>query len=151
MRVVGMVGALLLVGCASEAHKVDTPDNVADDVAPAAAPRRATPIIESEVGALDRDAVDAAFAAVRGDVKACIDAANQGLPFEVVGGDIEIEVRIKSDGSVRHAYPKRSSIGHVGAEKCILEAVRAQSWLKPKGAMKGSRGRPTGSIRQLEG
>ena len=34
------------------------------------------------VGALERDAVEAAFAAARGDVKACIDATNQGLPFE---------------------------------------------------------------------
>lgn len=138
MRSVGIVVVALVAACSSEAPKVTTPNDVAaDDPAPTERRGPAAPSIESEVGALDRDAVDAAFSAARADVQACIAQANQGLPFKVVGGDIEIEVRIKSDGSVRHAYPKRSSIGHAGAEKCILGAVAAQSWPKPEGGDEG--------------
>jgi hypothetical protein len=89
------------------------------------------------VGALDREAVDAAFSAARSSVKSCIDEANRGLEFQVVGGDIEVEVRINKDGSVKHVYPKSSDIGHAGAERCILEAVAAQSWPSPEGGESG--------------
>ncbi|MEQ9324475.1 MAG: AgmX/PglI C-terminal domain-containing protein [Polyangiaceae bacterium] len=129
-----------MAGCASAAPELRSADDVgAQDVAPESSPRRgpAAPSVESEVGALDRDAVEAAFAEARGAVQACITEANQGLAFEVVGGDIEVEVRIKSDGSVRHVYPKSSTIGHAGAEKCILDAVAAQSWPKPEGGDEG--------------
>lgn len=139
MRSMGMVVAALIAGCSGEAPEVRTADDVGRQEVEPAAERRgpAGPSIESEVGALDGDAVDAAFTEARAAVQACMASANEGLPFKVVGGDIEVEVRIKSDGSVRHVYPKSSTIGHAGAEKCILEAVAAQSWPKPEGGDEG--------------
>lgn len=136
----GWVAATMIVACGGTTTTADDPSDITSDpeATPAKERRRlAAPSIESEVGTLDREAVDAAFSAARGSVKTCIEQANQGLPFQVVGGDIEVEVRIKNDGSVRHAFPKDSDIGHRGAERCILEAVAAQPWPKPEGGEEG--------------
>lgn len=122
------------------------PPDSADDVAPRgaddhAAPRPPSspsgPSIDAEVGALDPEAVEAAFVNARGEVYRCFEQGNAGLDFAVVGGDIEVFVRVATDGSVRFIYPASSTIGHVGVERCVLEAVKKQSWPKPEGGDEG--------------
>ncbi len=95
------------------------------------------PAIAAEIGALDQDAVDEAFKAARPTVARCFEEANRGLPFKVVGGDLEVVVRVKNDGTVRWAYPARSSLGHLGAERCIMTAMRQQAWPRPQGGEEG--------------
>ena len=103
-----------------------------------AGPRPVTePAIQAEIGALDQDAVDEAFKAARPAVARCFDEANRGLPFAVIGGELEVVVRVKNDGTVRWAYPSRSDLGHLGAERCIMRALDAQAWPRPEGGEEG--------------
>jgi hypothetical protein len=95
------------------------------------------PAIHAEVGALDEDKVNEAFQAARPAIDACFASANTGLRYQVVGGDVEVLVRVKNDGSIRWAYPRRSTLGHADTERCILSALEQQSWPRPEGGEEG--------------
>jgi hypothetical protein len=95
------------------------------------------PVIHAEVGALDEDKVNEAFSAARPAIDDCFDHANEGMRYKVVGGDVEVIVRVKQDGSVRWAYPRRSTLGHSPTERCILTVLERQSWPRPQGGEEG--------------
>ncbi len=127
--------ATALVACSS----TPPPDNPADDDSPdqTHVPMAGAPQITAEVGALDEEQVKAAFDAARSAIHDCFDASNNGLEWQVVGGDIEVVVRVKTDGTVRWVFPQASTVGSRDTESCILETLVKQSWPKPQGGEEG--------------
>ena len=112
-----VLAALASAGCAGE-----PPPVVAAVVAP---PERVEkpPEAESEIGGLNEEAVNAAFAALRPGVLHC---AEQGASkTSTLGGDIKVKVRIDRAGAARWAYVSESSLGDRETEKCVL-ALRAE-------------------------
>jgi hypothetical protein len=135
---VAIVAVAIVLGgsaCGATPPPVDPSDGVEDP-----APRRVAPsgpAIEAEVGALDEKKVNDAFEAARSEINACLKSANDAMSYKVVGGDIEVEIRVKNDGSVRWSYPTRSTLGHRATERCILDALSKQAWPKPEGGDEG--------------
>ncbi len=85
--------------------------------------------MESEIGGLNEEAMDAAFATL--DVTRCVAPRLEQL--EALGGELKLKVRIDRKGGTRWAYLSRSTLGDRDAEKCVLDLVKAKSWPKPLG------------------
>ena len=101
---------------------------------PVAARKKSGPSVESEIGALDKDATIRAFNSLIPRIEKCQDdrrAKEERLDF--LAGDIGIKVRIKADGTARWAYLTKSTLGDRPLETCILEAAKRASWPKPQG------------------
>lgn len=116
-------------------------DDDATAMGPSGGPRAGrnpnAPSVQSEIGALDGAAVDEVTARVRGKARTCFEQANASLSFPVVHGDIELTVRIKSDGSVRWVFPSKDDLGHGGVTDCIAALLEAETWPKPEGGEQG--------------
>src|SRR5690606_9517266 len=67
----------------------------------------------------------------------CFERANAALDLPVVFGDIEVAIRVKADGSLRHVFVAASDIGHADVEACILALHGEQSWPRPTGGEEG--------------
>ena len=52
---------------------------------------------------------------------------------EFIGGHIDFYFRVGVDGLVEWVYPRGSSIGHRGTERCLLEQARTARFPKPRG------------------
>lgn len=52
---------------------------------------------------------------------------------EVLGGHIELAFRIRTDGSVRWVYPRRSTIGDRATERCLVEQAARIRFSRPQG------------------
>ena len=101
---------------------------------PSAARKKSGPSVESEIGALDKDATVRVFHALLPRIEKCQDdrrGKEERLDF--LAGDIGIKVRIKADGTARWAYLTKSTLGDRSVETCILEAAKRASWPKPQG------------------
>jgi hypothetical protein len=116
-----------LVGCASA-----PPPPVVAAAAPVVVPEKVDnlPAMESEIGGLNEEAMDKAFASLGLDVQRCVAGASK---LDVLGGDVKVRVRIDRKGSARWAYVSASTLGDRDVEKCILESARAKSWPLPVG------------------
>jgi hypothetical protein len=131
---------LLAVGCTSSAPRPKNQpedDGGEEDPAPRPRPTGSDLAIEAEMGALDEDEVAKVQAAVRPQVTACFKRANAGLRFAVVGGEIDIRLRVKSDGAIRWLHPVRDTFGNHATAKCIMDALEAQTWPRPVGGEEG--------------
>ncbi len=130
-----MVLATSLAACSN----TPPPDAPVDDASPdqTQLPMSGGPQIQAEVGALDEEKVQEAFNAARQEIYGCFNAANDALKWPVVGGDIEVVVRVKTDSTVRWVYPQVSTIGDRDTERCILDALVKQTWPKPEGGEEG--------------
>jgi hypothetical protein len=85
----------------------------------------------SEIGALDEGKVTQTFQGVLDDLKQCLSAGASRNEFE--GGDIAFLVKVDTSGKVLHAHAERSTLGDRDTEKCMLKALRRQSWPRPQG------------------
>jgi hypothetical protein len=85
--------------------------------------------MESEIGGLNEEAMDQAFASL--DVNGCV--APRGENLDQLGGELKLKMRIDRKGSARWAYLSRSTLGDRDAEKCVLDLVRAKRWPRPLG------------------
>ena len=85
----------------------------------------------SEIGALDEGKVTQTFQGAMDDLKQCLSAGAERNEFE--GGDIAFFVKVDSSGKVVHAHAERSTLGDRETEKCMLKALRRQSWPRPQG------------------
>jgi len=130
---------LLLAAAVAGCSNTPPPDDPADDPGPDTTqlPIGGGPQIEAEVGALDEEKVQEAFNAAREAIYACFNATNAGLKHKIVGGDIEVVVRVKTDSSVRWVFPQVSTIGHRETERCILDTLVEQAWPEPEGGEEG--------------
>jgi len=95
------------------------------------------PSVQAEVGALDGAAVDEVTGRVRSKAEGCFEQANAKLPFPVIHGDLELTIRIRSDGTVRWVFPSKDELGHQGITDCIAALLQAESWPKPEGGEEG--------------
>ncbi len=82
--------------------------------------------MESEIGGLNEEAMDQAFASL--DVNHCIEQRGDTL-----GGELKLKMRIDRRGGARWVYLSKSTLGDRDAEKCVLDLVRAKSWPRPLG------------------
>jgi hypothetical protein len=119
------------LGCASEA----APPTDGGDAARAWSPEGGGLSVEGAVGALDPEAVRQKADGVRKKAAACVAAARAKLPY--LEGDVEVALRVDGVGRVFEAFLTRSTLGHAGAERCILEAFAGQSWPRPVGGKIG--------------
>ena len=95
------------------------------------------PKIDSEIGALDEDAVKETFRKARSKVTRCLRDANDGLDMPIVGGELEVQLRVKGDGSLRWVVPVRSTLGDRKAEQCVLDVLASHTWPIPEGGDEG--------------
>ncbi|MBW2454178.1 MAG: hypothetical protein JRI68_06695 [Deltaproteobacteria bacterium] len=130
-----MVLATSLAACSH----TPPPDDPVDDDGPdqTQLPMSGGPQIQAEVGALDEEKVQEAFNAAKHEIYGCFNAANDELKWPIVGGDIEVVVRVKTDSTVRWVFPQTSTIGHRATERCILDTLHKQIWPKPEGGEEG--------------
>jgi hypothetical protein len=127
------------VACGDGKGPKSPSDHVDDDGATGARPSGGNggPSIESEIGALDEDAVKGVFKQARSKVTKCLRRANDGMDMEIVGGELEVQLRVKGDGTLRWVYPMRSTIGDRDAEQCVLDVLNSHTWPKPEGGDEG--------------
>ena len=136
MRASRLAVLLVVVCCSKNGNSANNPDDEMS-VTQMEPSGSNTPKVHAEVGALDEEKVNEVVAAARPAIDDCFKSANRGMRYKVVGGDIEVMVRVKNDGSVRWAYPRRSTLGHSPTERCIIAVLERQSWPKPQGGEEG--------------
>src|SRR5262245_46187310 len=107
-----------------------------NDDGPAPPRRRAGPMVESELGALDSSKVQAIFDAAGPELKQCYMRGVGRIGF--LGGDIKISVRVNEDGSTKHVFVKESTLGDRTTETCMLGVLKKQTWPKPQGGKEGT-------------
>jgi hypothetical protein len=118
----GLAGA----GCAA----APKPEPVVVDAAPVPEKIDTGPTsMESEIGGLNEEAMDAAFNSL--DVTRCVE--QHSVSLDQLGGELKLKLRIDRRGSARWAYLSRSTLGDRDAEKCVLDLVKAKSWPRPLG------------------
>lgn len=91
--------------------------------------------VEGAVGALDPEAVRAKAGAVRAKAETCVADARKKLPY--LGGDLDVALRVDGTGRAIEVVLTRSTLGHAGAEACIVEAFRETTWPRPVGGKIG--------------
>jgi hypothetical protein len=136
MRLRAIIACSIFCACGGNENHAESPDGEMQ-VTPMRPRGSGGPRIHAEVGALDEDKVNEAFSAARPAIDECFGRANRGMRYKVVGGDVEVMVRVKNDGSVRWAYPRRSTLGHSDTERCIMQVLERQSWPRPQGGEEG--------------
>lgn len=119
-------------GAATAAPKTaPTPDRQTKAAQPA--PRRMA--AQSEVGALDEAGAQRSFEAALDGLGACVQAGARRLP--VVGGSIELSVKVGPDGKAHRVWATQSSLGDRSTEKCMFNALRSVDWPPPIGGQFG--------------
>ncbi len=87
--------------------------------------------MESEIGGMNEEAVERAFAGIQPQVLECV---NEGAKrIKELGGHFELSLRIDREGEARWVYLRASTLGDRGVEKCIASVARAYSWPRPVG------------------
>jgi hypothetical protein len=128
LRAVSLLAVVASAGCAAS-----PPPPAVSSGEPITVPEKVDtlPAMEAEIGGLNEEAMDKAFAALGADVQRCAESASGR--FAAIGGEIRVRLRIDRKGGTRWAYVAESTLGDRDAEKCILESARAKSWPLPVG------------------
>lgn len=126
--------ALALGAAACSTPPPPPPDGPTDGPEPTR--KRAVPMIESEVGALDSAKVQAVFDAASGALKECYERGVGRIGF--LAGEIKLAVRVGEDGSAKYTYVKESTLGDRQTEACMLGVLGKQTWPKPEGGKEGN-------------
>lgn len=87
--------------------------------------------MESEIGGMNEQAVERAFAELAEPMLACV--ASRSKRVKELGGHFLVSLRIDPEGKARWAYLSESTLGDREAEKCIADVARAAEWPKPVG------------------
>jgi hypothetical protein len=91
--------------------------------------------MSAEIGALDEAEVAAKFNRQQSAMLACVVEGRTRVPF--LSGSARVAWRVKSDGRVRWAYLKESTLGDRAVEKCILDVMKSTTWPRPQGGEEG--------------
>lgn len=91
--------------------------------------------VSSEVGGLNESKVNRAFEEAVPALQKCLNRGSQRVEF--LGGAVAFFVEVGGDGQVGHAHLEQSTLGDRETEKCMLGALKAQSWPKPVGGKVG--------------
>lgn len=131
-RAVLLTLSILIAACSGTPQKVEDPK----DDTPAPTRKAVVPSVESEVGALDANKVQAVFDKAGEALKQCY---AQGFERnELLAGDVKLAVRVGEDGSTRYAFLKDSTLGDRATEDCMLGVLKRQTWPKPVGGKEGN-------------
>ena len=84
---------------------------------------------ESEIGGLSQEDVSEHFLALRPRLEACVHEAAGRM--SVLGGHVNLRMRLDRQGQVRWAYLVDSTLGDREAELCVLRLVKNRNWPKP--------------------
>jgi hypothetical protein len=87
--------------------------------------------VKQELGDIDEDALKRAFASAGDALRACHEQGRARVRGE--GGDARVMMRVGEDGRLRYAYFEESTLGDRDTEKCVLDALGAAAWPKPRG------------------
>jgi len=121
--------ASALLGCG--APPPPAPPPAAPAPTQAATEAAPPPAAEAEIGGLNEQQVEAAFASLRGSIESCF-AEGIGRVASL-GGHFKMKLRIDREGSARWAYMSESDLGDRSTESCLLKAAREKQWPKPLG------------------
>ena len=84
---------------------------------------------ESEIGGLSEDDMVRAFFELGKDVKRC---ARDSPARALLGGQLELSLRIKRDGTLKWVHMPTTTLGDRAVERCIIAAAESREWPKPK-------------------
>lgn len=87
--------------------------------------------VQGTLGALDSDQVQNTVELQMDRFEQCFVVRMQAVPMIV--GRIQMAVRLRTDGSVKWAYVKESTLGDRDTETCLLDVVRATAFRAPTG------------------
>jgi hypothetical protein len=131
-------GALLAIaawvalsGCGGGSTETAGARSAADEEAPRERHEGTKMAASAEIGALDEGKVTQTFQGAMAELKRCLSAGASRNEFE--GGDIAFFVKVDTDGRAVHAHVERSTLGDRETEKCMLKALRRQTWPRPQG------------------
>ena len=130
LRVV--VLGLLAAGCGDDAPVAEPTDTERETSGgETTRPRGEQPQITGLMGTIQREQVERAMRPRLSRLQRCF-AARMG-DVELLAGDIRLEFRIRTDGSVLWVYPQQSTIGDRATEQCILEVASQVRFSRPRG------------------
>jgi hypothetical protein len=129
-----MTALLLTAACASN-PKAETPNGDGDRDGSEPEPLPTAMAMESELGSLDKGKVQETFREAMKDVDRCVEQGRSRQPL--IGGAIEVVVRVDGEGRTRFAYLLQSDLGDHETETCILEALGERTWPRPNGGKEG--------------
>ncbi len=119
-----------LGGCAATAPSQVAQPRAAHLEAPdAPAIDRGAVFYESEIGGLSQEDVTEHFLALRPRLEDCVHKAAGRM--SVLGGHVNLRMRLDRQGQVRWAYLVDSTLGDRDAALCVLRLVKNRSWPKP--------------------
>jgi len=130
---------LAAAACGSSTPSPESPADVAEPprestVVPTRSATPAGPTVEQEVGGLNEHRTMKAFETLMRPIEHCQDnRRQQQTQLDFLAGDVKLELRIKADGSIRHAFLSHTTLGDRTTETCILAAAKAAKWPKPEG------------------
>jgi hypothetical protein len=87
--------------------------------------------MESEIGGMNWDAMDDAFAALQAPLERCLEDGVSRV--SELGGHFKLSLRIDKRGATRWVYLSESTLGDRDTEKCVLDLARSKKWPKPLG------------------
>lgn len=87
--------------------------------------------MESEIGGMNEEAVEKAFARLETDVLGCVRRGSERV--REIGGRFVLSLRIDRQGALRWAYLSESTLGDRETEKCVLGLAKERAWPKPVG------------------
>lgn len=100
--------------------------------APKAKPSRSAPQVSQELGSIDARKVEQTFASlVSGPLEECHRQGRDRIEF--LTGDVNVFLRIDTQGKVKYGYFEGTTLGDRDTEKCILGVFSKANWPKPEG------------------
>lgn len=91
--------------------------------------------VEGEVGGLDQDAVNGVMKTADRAIDRCWQRGADRN--ELLAGTIDLVLGVGEAGRLVYGYARQSTLGDRATERCMLDALRAQTWPKPVGGKVG--------------
>lgn len=101
------------------------------DEAPGASSPAEEPEIEGTLGTISQAAIEEGVQRSLGRILRCF--SDRYDEVDVLGGAMEMSFRIKTDGTVRWVYLRRSTIGDRATERCVLNVLSRVQFARPTG------------------
>ncbi len=133
LSVFGLGSALMVVACGGSDKPAKTPYE--EVTLEEEEPEGSGVAVSSEIGGLNQEQVDAVFARSVDDLQECLSSGADRVEF--LGGGVSFFLKINADGRVTHAHLEASTLGDRETEKCMLTALRNETWPKPVGGQTG--------------
>ena len=89
------------------------------------------PQVQNELGEIDQQDAERAFASADARIAACHEKGIAKL--EYLAGDVAFLVRIDAAGKAKYVVLESSTLGDRAVERCMVDALVATKWPVPKG------------------